>query len=109
MQLVRRNWGHYLVLFDRKYFKVKLLRFRQFGELSYQWHRYRSELWLFLKGKGRIQMNNRIINRDEELNGKFFCFKNKVKHKYTAWETTWVLEIQYGFKCDEEDIVRLSE
>lgn len=107
-RFVRRKWGWYFVLLDRKHFKVKLLRFKEGASLSKQYHKMRSELWLFLKGSGQFW------NGGEENDWGFFNVYNgdvvltgvRNWHKYEAGRTTWALEIQYGERCVEEDIVR---
>lgn len=91
MRFARRPWGWYLVLLNHRHFKVKLLRFNGKRRMSRQYHRLRDELWLFLSGKrkGQWKMNYR--------------FK---EHTYTAGKA-YAIEIQYGAKCEESDIVRL--
>jgi mannose-6-phosphate isomerase-like protein (cupin superfamily) len=91
-RLVKRKWGWYLTLLDYKTFKVKLLRFRSGGALSMQYHRLRNELWLFLSGTHKGCAWH--INKGEV-------------HTYYATRATYVLEIQYGEACIEEDIVRI--
>lgn len=88
-RLVFRTWGWYLTLLDRKHFKVKLLRFRAASRMSRQYHNLRNELWLFLN------------------TGEFREIPARKLHTYRPRKTTYVLEIQYGEKCDEEDIVRI--
>ena len=80
-----------MVLLDRKHFKVKLLRFSGKQRMSRQYHRLRNELWLFLSGNrsGQWKMNEK--------------FKN---HTYTGGKA-YAIEVQYGEKCEESDIVRL--
>lgn len=92
MQLVKRTWGYYITLLDRKHFKVKMLRFNKGGQLSRQYHKNRSELWLFLTGNDKG--NYKVIQRFE-------------MHTYYALSKTWILEIQYGESCQEKDIVRV--
>lgn len=106
---MKRSWGHYWVLFDRARFKVKLLRFKEFGELSKQYHRKRHELWLFLSGQGRLTIDGEDYNKDENYNGLWFNIPPFAIHKYFAWKPSWIIEIQYGEECDEKDIVRLDE
>lgn len=100
MQFVKRNWGFYIVLLDRKHFKIKLLRFKPHGKLSYQYHNHRSELWLFLKGVGKF--NHFPIGA-----GDFMLTMPKDKHIYYSSGITWAIEVQFGEKCVEEDIVRI--
>lgn len=94
-----RPWGWWLVLLNRRYFKVKLLRFKPGGALSKQYHNQRNELWLFLCGAGKF--NNQRIRA-----GEWRLAQKRRKHRYIATSRTWVLEIQYGDICIEEDIVR---
>lgn len=91
MRFRRRPWGWYLVLLDRKHFKVKLLRFSGKHRMSRQYHRCRNELWLFLTGKrsGQWKLNQRMK-----------------EHTYTGGRAL-AIEIQYGSKCEESDIVRI--
>lgn len=89
-RFVRRQWGWYLVLLDRRHFKVKLLRFRKNKSCSYQFHYHRNELWLFLTGS---------------RSGSYMSVPRQQVHHYTG--PAYVLEIQYGDKCLEEDIVRV--
>lgn len=103
-RLVRRKWGYYLVLLNRKHFKVKLLWFRKSGQLSKQKHKKRSELWLFLKGAGIAYVDGERYSLSE---GMGFLVKADMWHWYLATTRTLVLEIQYGDKCEESDIVRI--
>jgi len=92
MQFVRRKWGWYLTLLDRKHFKVKLLKFARGKQLSFQYHDCRNELWLYLTG----------------LNAGCYRYIPKgEKHTYYAMVPTYILEIQYGDKCIEGDITRV--
>lgn len=102
--LVKRSWGHYLTLISRAHFKVKLLRFHRNGELSMQRHRYRSELWCFLSGGG-IMIKSGSWSMAVSA-GIHYLAQEKEWHKFVASRTTWVLEIQYGERCVEEDIER---
>ncbi len=103
-RFVRRPWGWWLVLLDRPHFKLKLLRFNAAGALSLQYHNHRSELWLFLRGEGHFRRDS---NYFEAKNGDVVKVSEGEKHRYVALTPTVVLEVQYGTKCIEEDIVRL--
>ena len=82
MRFVRRKWGWYLTLLDRKHFKIKLLRFKRGGNLSMQYHNLRKELWLFL------------------VTGEYREIPEQTMHTYYALKPTYVLEIQFGEKCE---------
>lgn len=89
MRFARRKWGYYITLLSGDSFKVKLLRFNGVTPLSMQRHSKRDELWLFLSGLDK---------------GIFWHIPRKQWHTYKP--KAWVLEIQYGDKCVEEDIER---
>ena len=102
----KRPWGWWLVVLDRKHFKVKLLRFKRGGKLSNQYHQHRKELWLILSGTGMM------IGPDESdyllmEPGDAHLVYEMQRHEFEAWRTTWVLEVQYGQRCDERDIYRV--
>ena len=106
MRFVRRKWGWYFVLLSGEHYKVKLLRFHHRGRLSLQYHNKRSELWIFLSGNGGIQTDR--IGTEHLVNaGDYYLAAVGEWHKYCAYKPTWVLEIQYGIKCEENDIVRI--
>lgn len=108
-RLCRRSWGWWFVLLDRKHFKVKLLRFHDQGRLSKQYHNLRGELWLFLSGYGRFWRGGKEDDYGyfEAKCGDSILVERKYLHRYEAFKTTWVLEVQYGDECKESDIVRI--
>lgn len=110
MQLVKRAWGHYLVLLNRRNFKVKLLRFRRGGRLSVQKHLFRNELWLFLSGNGQMRVSQELYSTEAHNfigMGNAINIEKKFWHTFTANIATWIIEVQYGSKCEESDIIRL--
>lgn len=104
MRFARRKWGQYLTLISGGRFKVKLLRFRGGCACSLQRHTARSELWLCLYGEG-------IMNGDERnsygiTKGNWGLIDTGRWHKFTALRPTMILEIQFGARCEEDDIER---
>lgn len=69
-----------------------------------QKHKYRNELWLFLTGGGWF---NNDCDAQNVWDGGWRLVSCESWHQFTAWSKTLVLEIQYGEKCMEEDIVRI--
>lgn len=102
MRFARRPWGYWALLINRKYFKVKLLYFKKNGQLSLQKHKYRTELWLFLKGSGSLYYGGSISE------GMYAIIPKNEWHQYKAKRPTIVLEIQYGLSCNEQDIERIN-
>lgn len=108
MRFVRKPWGWYFVLLNRKSFKVKLLKFKPGKSCSMQKHKDRSELWLFLKGEGEFGWDEKCFDHVfDVVKGDFVHIPELKYHQYTAKKKTLVLEIQYGLRCDEEDIERV--
>lgn len=107
-RLVFRTWGWYLVLLDRKHFKVKLLRFKKWSELSFQRHFHRGEAWCVLRGIGNKGDCEDGFFTGVLSSGDYWHIGKERWHKFQATTVTWILEVQYGEKCVEEDIVRLT-
>lgn len=103
-RFVRRNWGWYFVLLDRPHFKVKLLRFKKDKSLSLQYHNHRNELWLWLSGAGSFHGGNDTVRA---RSGDAVRVGIGERHRYFCWVDSWIIEVQYGEKCCESDIVRL--
>lgn len=101
MRYAKRPWGFWLLLLERKHFKVKLLYFKRGGKLSMQRHKDRHELWLFLKGEGHMAYSTPPNKGDVKH------IRPHRWHQYTATTKTLVLEIQYGTRCEESDIERV--
>jgi cytidyltransferase-like protein len=107
-----RTWGYYRVLHEvEKHTKVKELTVAPGEKLSMQRHQDRSEHWFVSEGTATVYTINR--KTDVELLGVY----NKHQHLHVD-KTQWhqlcnetdqplkVVEIQYGDRCEEEDIER---
>lgn len=108
----RRPWGYYRVLHEVSGCKVKELTVDAGAALSMQRHTHRAEFWLVSSGRASVyQLNS--ASTDMELIGHFG------RHEYLHIATNeWhqlvneepsplkIVEIQYGDRCEEEDIER---
>lgn len=110
---VQRSWGSYTVLNEIPGAKVKTLVVQPGQTLSMQRHQHRSEYWMVTEGTCMINMA-----LPEDMSNP-----PKILGKYDEWRVprnTWhqltnpftkpctIIEIQYGEKCEEEDIERLD-
>lgn len=110
---VKRTWGSYTVLNEIPGAKVKTLKVLPGKTLSMQRHQFRSEYWMVTEGTCMINMS---------LPGDL-ANPPKILSKYDEWripKNTWhqltnpftkpctLVEIQYGEKCEEDDIERLE-
>lgn len=105
-----RQWGWYRVLDEKPGYKVKELVIEPGKSLSDQKHEHRSEHWYVLKGECHMitQYNNRVDTRYLQAHTNGFVIAKNTWHKAANDGATHchILEVQYGEKCVEEDIVR---
>lgn len=99
-----KRWGWMLTLLKGKQYKIKLLHFDAGQEISFQKHNHRSELWLFIFGKGKMQIGKSVYF--QRIKGESHLIPRGQWHQFTADKPTLVLEIQFGGNCSERDIQR---
>lgn len=108
----RRPWGYYRVLHEAPGVKVKELTVDPGAALSMQRHQDRAEFWLVSSGEATVYTLN-LATTDMELRGRYG------RHEYLHISThEWhqlvnedssplkIVEIQYGERCEEQDIER---
>jgi cytidyltransferase-like protein len=108
----RRQWGYYRVLHESAGVKVKELTVDPGAALSMQRHQDRAEFWLVASGEATVYTVDSTTT-DTELQGRY------QRHQYLHIDTyEWhqlvnedpnplkIVEIQYGDRCEEEDIER---
>lgn len=106
-----RKWGHWRVLDNKpeQGIKIKELIINPHSSLSDQRHQFRSEHWYILSGE--LKIDTEYLNRKESVHlskNKTYIVEKNVWHKAIneTNQPCYVLEIQYGDKCIEEDIER---
>ena len=104
-----RPWGFYRVLYDTEETKVKELVVNPGQTLSMQRHAHRNEYWHIVEGQGKLHESRPNSAKIVDL------YKhNSVTIPLDVWhrlnndtdKPLKVIEIQYGKRCDEEDIER---
>lgn len=107
----RRPWGYYRVLHEAPGVKVKELTVEPGAALSMQRHAERAEFWLVAAGEATVYSLDR--STDMDFRGRYR------RHEYIHIATNeWhqlinedpnplkIVEIQYGVRCEEDDIER---
>ena len=107
----RRPWGYYRVLHETPGVKVKELTVEPGAALSMQRHAERAEFWLVSAGEATVYSLDR--STDMDFRGRYG------RHEYIHIGTNeWhqlinedpnplkIVEIQYGTRCEEDDIER---
>ena len=110
---VQRSWGSYTVLNEIPGAKVKTLTVMPGQTLSMQRHQHRSEYWMVTSGMCMINMAlpgdmskpPKILEKYDEWRVPAYAW-HQLTNPFTKPCT--IVEIQYGKKCDEEDIERLD-
>jgi cytidyltransferase-like protein len=108
-----RVWGSYYNLFKDGDVKVKELIVAPKQGMSFQRHKFRSEIWLVSKGCCVVNFSkNNPENRETVTLKKFDKYLAKVGdwHQITNPfdKPCHLIEIQYGEEVSEEDIERLD-
>jgi len=109
-----RPWGYYRVLHEVSGMKVKELTVNPGKSLSMQRHNLRSEYWIVSEGKCMVEHHGHAVQTDEYLvhtqlaTHQEFCIPQLKWHRlFNPYDVPCrIVEIQYGEKCEEEDIER---
>lgn len=107
-----RNWGYYRVLHEVPGMKVKELTVDPGKSLSMQKHDHRSEYWIVSEG---VAVVNSRLDGGYVIPPKTLTQHQEVQIPVGSWHQLVnmgnnpcrIVEIQYGEKCDEDDITRL--
>ena len=105
MQRIDRSWGYYEEIESGAGWKLKTLVVYPNRCLSYQLHEYRSEVWLVKEGKGTAVIGDTVHCL---ATGMTYFINTHEWHQLIngSNENLDIHEIQYGEKCEEEDIHR---
>ncbi len=102
----KRPWGGYTLIKRKKKYWFKKLFIRSKERFSLQSHKNRSELWIVLKGKIIARIGNKSRSAKK---GDIFWVPKKTKHRIAAKEDAIVLEMAFGEKLKEGDIIRYED
>lgn len=105
-----RPWGWYRILDDKSNYKVKELTVEPGKSLSMQKHLHRSELWFVAEGIATLNtFKDHIVQHVGDYTlYQYIIIENQDWHQLQNNQhcPLRIIEIQYGDKCVEEDIIR---
>ena len=103
-----RPWGTYTILEEKNGYKVKQITVRPGAKLSLQYHQFRSEHWIVVRGTATVTVNDKIFEVEE--NESTFIPKG-AKHRLenNQKEDLILIEAQVGTYLGEDDITRLKD
>jgi mannose-1-phosphate guanylyltransferase / mannose-6-phosphate isomerase len=105
---VVRPWGYFEVMAVGLGFQVKRIAVLPSAALSLQYHNYRSEHWVVVRGVATVTCDEQKF----ELKSKestYIPLKSVHRLENLGTELLEVVEVQYGNYLGEDDIVRLDD
>lgn len=103
-----RPWGRFFIINETDKYKLKRIEVEPNQRLSYQYHRYRSEVWTIIEGKGTLNLNGILSTISE---GETILIpqgsKHRIENKYK--EKLVFIELQTGSYFGEDDIIRIED
>jgi mannose-1-phosphate guanylyltransferase/mannose-6-phosphate isomerase len=105
---VERPWGSYTVLNQGNGFKVKRVVVEPGQSLSLQFHRRRSEHWVMVSGKAKIQKEEETVYL---YPGESTFLPATMNHRLEnpGSDKLILIEVQIGEYLEEDDIERLDD
>ena len=106
--VIKRPWGYYEVFIVGQNYLVKKILIKPKSSISLQKHRFRSEHWVVVSGKGKFYLNKDVIHI--KINESIYIPKGK-KHKIEniGSKDLIIVEVQTGSHLSEDDIIRYSD
>ena len=103
-----RPWGHYDVLLDTDYCKVKQITVKPNQRLSYQRHEKREEYWTIVKGQATVTLNDKetVLSEGQQIHIPLQA-NHRIANKFS--EPLIFIEIQRGSYFGEDDIMRIED
>ena len=103
-----RPWGFYKSTLLTTHAQAKIITVLPHSELSLQKHLKREEHWVFIKGFGRVILNNKVIDVNP---GKYIHIPKECKHQIinNSDENLILSEVQLGDYFGEDDIIRYAD
>ena len=107
-EVYNRPWGFYKSTFLTAHAQAKIITVSPHSEISLQKHLKREEHWVFIKGFGRVILNNKVI---DVTPGKYIHIPKECKHQIinNSDENLILSEVQLGDYFGEDDIIRYAD
>ena len=107
-QKIYRPWGNYNSIIEDKKWQVKLINVKPKEALSLQLHNYRSEHWVIVSGKAKVEIEDKVLFLSENQST---YIPVGAKHRLTnvGELPLAIIEVQSGSYIGEDDIVRFED
>ena len=106
--IAQRPWGEWEVLDVGERYVAKRIRISPGGFLSLQYHDYRDEHWVIVRGVATVRLGDKTVQGRE--NQHFHVPAGTVHRVGNGGDTVLeIIEVQTGAVLREDDIVRLED
>ena len=103
-----RPWGNYTSVIEEKNWKVKKIVVYPKQALSLQSHKFRSENWVILSGKAKVEINEEITVLEPNQNA-YIPIGTRHRLSNPGNVPLILIEVQSGTYLKEDDIVRFKD
>ena len=105
---VFRPWGFFNLIEKEKNWQVKEIHVKPHASLSLQKHKFRSEHWIILEGKGKVEIDGitKILKKNEST---YIPIKAKHRLSNPYKKPLVLIEVQSGEYLGEDDIIRYDD
>ena len=103
-----RPWGDYESIVKESQWQVKLIKVKPGESLSLQKHKYRSEHWIIVSGKAKVEINGdkKILCKNQSA---YIPLGSKHRLSNPGETDLKIIEVQSGSYLGEDDIERFED
>tara|TARA_Y200000002_G_C22686123_1_gene666053 strand:+ start:44 stop:1492 length:1449 start_codon:yes stop_codon:yes gene_type:complete len=105
---VYRPWGNYISLVEGSHWQVKMIYVKPGAKLSLQFHQYRAEHWIIVRGTANIEINKEKQTLKENQS-TYIPIKARHRLSNPGEVPLILIEVQSGNYLGEDDIIRIED
>ena len=105
---IYRPWGNYITIAEDSRWQVKMIEVKPSGKLSLQMHHHRSEHWVVVKGRAKVEIEDKV-NFLNENQSTYIPLGKKHRLSNPGKIPLVIIEIQSGTYVGEDDIIRFED
>ena len=105
---IYRPWGSYISIAEESRWQVKMIEVKPNGKLSLQMHHHRSEHWVVVKGRAKVEIEDKV-NFLNENQSTYIPLGKKHRLSNPGKIPLVIIEIQSGSYVGEDDIIRFDD
>ena len=105
---IYRPWGNYISIAGESRWQVKMIEVKPNGKLSLQMHHHRSEHWVVVKGRAKVEIEHKVefLNENQSI---YIPLGSKHRLSNPGKIPLIIIEIQSGSYVGEDDIIRFED